>query len=143
MSILHGVFMRKLKVLILSLSFFAGCAISNENQNSQEIDYSEADLDLIAALVERGSDANKEHLVSYTVDCSTEAQVKGILAGAIKQGFEDDYVSYSEKNKVWSTSLTRYLKLNLSEISSNRAKIIPLMPAQGCKSLGWGASVVM
>ncbi len=58
-----------------------------------------SDCDLIAALVERGFDVNKEHLVSYIIDCSTEQQVNNIITDAVQKGFEDDYASYSEKTK--------------------------------------------
>ncbi|MBU2299040.1 MAG: ribonuclease E inhibitor RraB [Gammaproteobacteria bacterium] len=135
--------MSKSILLVLSLLFFVGCATKNEISKPQAFDYLNADRDLIAALVQRGSDVNKEHFVSYIIDCSNEQQVTNILANATKQGFEEDYVSYSEKNRVWSTSLSKSLKLNLNEISLNRNKLIPLMPAKGCKPIGWGASVVM
>ena len=143
MSILQGRFMSKFILSVFSLLFVTGCATKIESVKPQAFDYLKADRNLIAALVERGSDVNKEHLVSYIIDCSTEQQVTNILTSATKQGFEDDYVSYSEKNEVWSTSLSKSLKLNLNEISLNRSKLIPLMPAKGCKPIGWGASVVM
>lgn len=47
------------------------------------------------------------------------------------------------KKKIWSTSLSKSLKLNLDEIAANRAKLTPLLPIKGCKPIGWGASVVM
>ena len=134
--------MRKFIVLLVLLSI-GGCVTKDENIKSKEFDYLKSDSDLIAALVERGSDVNKEHLVSYIIDCSTEQQVNNIITDAVQKGFEDDYASYSEKNKVWSTSLSKSLKLNLDEIAANRAKLIPLMPVKGCKPIGWGASVVM
>lgn len=134
--------MSKFILSAFSLLFVIGCATKNESVKPQAFDYLKADRDLIAALVERGSDVNKEHLVSYIIDCASKQQVTNILSRATKQGFEDDYVSYSEKNKVWSTSLSKSLKLNINDISLYRSKLIPLMPAKGCKPIGWGASVV-
>jgi len=120
--------------ILLFIFLVCGCATKVK-------DYSEADSGLIAALVSRGSDVNKEHLVSFIIDCSSEQQVSNIVSGAVQVGFEDDYISYSEKRKIWSTSLIKPLKLNLEQISINRAKLTPLMPVSGCKPIGWGASV--
>jgi len=135
--------MNKFIISVLSLVFVFDCVAKDESVKPQAFDYKQADRDLITTLVESGSDVNKEHFVSYIIDCSTEQQVTNIITSAIKQGFEDDYVSYSEKNKVLSTSLSKSLKLNLNEIALNRGKLIPLMPAKGCKPIGWGASVVI
>jgi regulator of RNase E activity RraB len=140
--VLQGEIMRTFIILLVLLSI-GGCATKDEKIKSQEFDYSKSDSDLITALVARGSDVNKVHLVSFIIDCSTEQQVNNIIADAVQKGFEDDYASYSEKNKVWSASLNKFLKLNLDEIAANRAKLIPLMPVKGCTPIGWGASVVM
>jgi len=132
-GVIQGKFVRKFTILLFIL-LVGGCTTKVK-------DFSEADGGLIAALVSRGSDVNKEHLVSFMIDCSSKQQVSNIISGAVQLGFEDDYISYSEKRKVWSTSLIKSLKLNLEQISINRAKLTPLMPASGCNSIGWGASV--
>jgi regulator of RNase E activity RraB len=120
--------------IFLFIFLVGGCATKVK-------DYSDNDSDLISALVNRGSDVNKEHLVSFIIDCSSKKQVSDIVSGAVQIGFEDDYISYSEKRKVWSTSLIKSLKLNLEQITTNRAQLTLLMPSNGCNPIGWGASV--
>ena len=134
--------MRKLSVLF-SLLLIGSCEAGNDSATTQEFDYSKTDSELISTMVKMGSDVSKEHQITYLIYCSTEQQVKKILAGAIQQGFEDDYVSYSDKDKMWSTSLIKNLKLNLNEISSNRAMLTPLIPPNGCKPIRWGSIVEM
>jgi hypothetical protein len=123
------------KFIILLCVFLAGgCATKVD-------DFSKLDQDLITLLVKKGANINKEHLVSFLIDCSTKQQVSHIMTDAMQYGFEDDYLSYSNKRQVWSTSLTKYIKLDLSEITVNRAKLTPLMPSKGCQPIFWGASV--
>jgi len=133
--------MRKFTTTLLSL-FFIGACTTKAPQKVAKFDYAARDSALIAELVQHGSDANKEHQIAYLIDCETEPQVTAVASEAVRLGFEDDYVSYSDKRQVWTTSLIKSMKLNLEEISQGRELILPLMPPQGCRPIGWGASVV-
>ncbi|MBA6252461.1 ribonuclease E inhibitor RraB [Colwellia sp. MB3u-55] len=94
-------------------------------------------------LIQKGSNAKKVHWVSFMVDCKSQQQVAEIISRAKIVCFDDDYIFYSEKRQLCSSSLSAYMKLNLSEISSFRAKLMPLIPSNSCGTVGWGASVEM
>jgi len=129
--------MRKFITLSFISILIVGCTTK-----PKEFDYSKADFGLIDALVLRGSDVNKEHWVSYTIDCKTEQQVNEVLAKAISLGFEDEYVSYSQKRNSWSSTVSKSMKLNVNDIALNRALLLPFTPQGSCYPLAFGASVV-
>jgi hypothetical protein len=141
--ILQGKFVRKITLLTLVLISICGCATKQINLEPSPFNYLEADQSLIELLIQKGSNAKKVHWVSFMVDCKSQQQVAEIISRAKIVGFDDDYIFYSEKRKLWSSSLSAYMKLNLSEISSFRAKLMPLIPSNSCETVGWGASVEM
>ncbi len=118
-----------------------GCSTKDIESRSVKIDYERHDRALIDELVARGADVNKEHYVSYIIDCSAEIQVSQVLSAGVKIGFEDDYPSYSEKRNTWSATLSKSMKLNLDEIAANRNLLFPVLPIQGCQPIVWGAAV--
>jgi hypothetical protein len=134
---------RKITLLTLVLISFWGCATKEIIHESSLLNYPEVDQSLIELLVQQGSNANKVHWVSFMVDCKTEQQVAEIILKAKIVGFEDDYISYSKESKLWSSSLSVPIKLNLSEVSKYRGKLMPLIPSNSCGTVGWGASVEM
>jgi hypothetical protein len=131
------------KIILFTLVFLSalGCAVKEVKDESRLFNYAKNDQGLIELLIKQGSNANKEHWVSFMVDCKTEKQVSEIISKAKLVGFDDDYISYSEKRKLWSSSLSASMKLNLNEISTYRAKLMPLIPTNSCSGVGWGASV--
>jgi len=131
------------RILLFTLVLLSvwGCATKKVEPEKQLFNYEISDQSLIELLIKQGSNANKEHWVSFMVDCETEEQVSEIISKAKLAGFEDDYISYSEKRKVWSSSLSAPLKLDLVEISVSRAKLMPLIPIKSCGAVGWGATV--
>jgi len=133
----------KIILSILTLLFLMGCTAKKIQSVPLLFNYSDTDQSLIELLIEQGSDANKVHRVSFLVDCKTEKQVADIISKAKIVGFDDDYISYSEQSKYWSSSLSAAIKLNLNEISAFRAKLMPLIPSDSCGAVGWGASVEM
>ncbi|MEP7704814.1 ribonuclease E inhibitor RraB [Paraglaciecola sp. 25GB23A] len=140
--ILQGRFVFRILLFILALLLVMSCATKQVETESSLFSYIENDQSLIELLIQQGSNANKQHWVSFMVDCKTEAQVVEIIEKAKVVGFEDGYISYSAKRKLWSSSLSAPMKLNLIEISAYRAKLMPLIPTNTCDGVGWGASVV-
>ncbi|TWX45635.1 ribonuclease E inhibitor RraB [Colwellia hornerae] len=139
--ILQGTFVRRIILFTIVLLSVSGCATKKVEPEKQLFNYAESDQSLIELLIKQGSNANKKHWVSFMVDCETEEQVSVIISKAKLVGFDDDYISYSEKRKLWSSSLSAPMKLNLVEVSANRAKLMPLIPIKSCSGVGWGAAV--
>ena len=135
--------MRRIILFTLVLLSVWGCATKKVKPEPPLFNYAANDQSLIELLVKQGSNANKHHWVSFIVDCETEKQVSEIISKAKLIGFDDDYISYSEKRKLWSSSLSVQMKLNIIEISASRAKLMPLIPTKTCGGVGWGATVVM
>jgi hypothetical protein len=132
---------RRIILFTLVLLSVWGCATKKVKPEPSLFNYTEINQSLIELLVSKGSNANKEHWVSFNVDCETQKQVSEIISKAKLIGFDDDYIFYSEKRKLWSSSLGVPMKLNIIEISKSRAKLMPLIPTKTCR-VGWGASVV-
>ncbi|NQZ23659.1 MAG: ribonuclease E inhibitor RraB [Colwellia sp.] len=133
--------MRRILLFTLVLLSVWSCATKKVDPEKQLFNYAKSDQSLIELLIKQGSNANKEHWVSFMVDCKTEKQVSEIISKAKLVGFDDDYISYSDKRKLWSSSLSAPMKLNLVEISASRAKLMPLISIKSCGGVGWGASV--
>ncbi len=133
--------MRRILLFTLMLLSVCGCATNKAEPAKQLFNYAETDQNLIKLLIKKGSNPKKEHWVSFMLDCKTEKQVSEVISKAKLVGFDDDYISYSENRKVWSSSLSAPMKLNLVEVSSSRAKLMPLIPIKGCDPVGWGATV--
>jgi hypothetical protein len=131
---------RRILLFTLVLLSVWGCATKKVEPEKQLFNYAESDQRLIELLIKQGSNPRKEHWVSFMVDCKTEKQVSEVISKAKLVGFDDDYISYSEKRKLWSSSLSAPMKLNLVEISTSRAKLMPLIPIKSC-GVGWGANV--
>lgn len=140
--IFQGKFVRKILVFSILPLLILSCTTTNKSVESPAFDYAKSDQGLIDLLIRQGSNPNKEHWVSFIIDCRTEEQVSKIISKAKLVGFEDDYISFSKENKHWSSSLSASMKLSLSDISGYRDKLMPLIPANLCKKVGWGASVV-
>jgi len=127
--------------IILLLLLLSACTHNNKATLNEPIDYKKTDLGLIQLLKSNGSNVNKEHWVSYFVDCTTEQEVNDIILKAKALGFDDDYVSYSENKKTWSGTLSKSIPLNTQQLSKNRALLIPLFKNKSCHPILWGASV--
>jgi hypothetical protein len=130
--------------LILLLSACASTSTDSmvkAEPEKQSINYAETDQSLIKSLVMEGSNPKKEHWVSFIIDCRTEKLVSDVISKAKLVGFDDDYISYSEKRKVWSSSLSSPMNLNLAEVSASRAKLMPLIPIKGCEPVFWGTTM--
>lgn len=133
--------MKKTLLFTFVLILIWGCSTKNQKSDSQLFNYIKDDQSLVELLIEQGSNANKEHWVSFMVDCKTEKLVTEIISNAKLVGFDDDYISYSDKTKLWSSSLSVLMKLNIAEVTFHRNKLMPLIPEQLCQRVGWGASV--
>ena len=134
--------MRKVLIFSLLLLLILSCSTKKIKVEPQLFNYTKSDQGLIDLLVTQGSNTNKEHWVSFMVDCKTEDQLSEIISKAKLVGFEDDYISYSEENKLWSSPLSVSIKLNLGEITKYRTLLMPLIPDEVCNGVGWGAGVV-
>ena len=135
-----------MRISIFMVSLFLSASVSasvKEEGPTRALDYAKSDASLIQSLVERGSNVSKNHYVSFIIDCKTEQQVNSIVEKAKLAGFEDDYVSYSERSQMWSSTLSKELKLNVKEIASSRAVLIPFVVLPDCNPIGWGSSVEM
>nr|WP_277601513.1 ribonuclease E inhibitor RraB [Thalassotalea sp. G2M2-11] len=106
------------------------------------VDHSQTDKALIQALVNRGTDANKIHWVSFLIDCKDKGLVTSIADKADSLGYEADYVSYSKQRMSWSTTVSKEMKLNAAEIARHRAQLSPFVPSGACYPIGFGAAVV-
>ncbi len=134
--------MKNLLFIALLSAVLVGC-LSNKHQAQQKaFDYSKSDASLINTLIQQGSNSNKLHLVDFFIECKSKQVVEGIVSKAKPLGFEEGYIDYSEKNKLWSTSLTSEVPLNINALTKQRNKLLPLIPHNECMRVGWGASVV-
>jgi hypothetical protein len=131
---------RRILLFTLVLLSVLGCATKKIEPEKKLFNYTESDQRLIELLIKQGSNPKKVHWVSFIVDCKTEKQVSEVISKAKLVGFDDDYISYSENRKLWSSSLSAPMKLNLVEISTSRAKLMPLIQIKSC-GVGWGANV--
>lgn len=134
--------MHKIALLTLVFLSICSCATKEVQPTSSLIKYAEDDQRFIDFLIKNGSDPSKEHWVTFLVNCNTEKQISEILSKAKMEGFDDGYISYAETPKLWSSSLSATMKLNLNEVSASRAKLMPLIPMNSCDRVGWGAAVV-
>ncbi|MBU2918322.1 ribonuclease E inhibitor RraB [Psychrosphaera sp. F3M07] len=129
------------KILMISLCslLIFGCTTKNKQS---EFDYQTSDQGLINLLVQQGSNPAKIHYISFFIDCKSQQVVTDISQKGVLLGFEDDYINFSDKDQLWSTSLNMSMPLTLNEVTTYRNKLMPIIPAGACKHVGWGSAVV-
>ena len=123
-------------VLFCSLCFTA----ASEEQTFKNITL-EIDQNLIDLMVKNGTDVEKIHYVSFIIDCNSESLIKEFASEANKLDYEEGYISFSERIRLWTTSYAKEMKLNTAELAKHREPLTKLLPKQGCKPITWGSSV--
>ena len=97
---------------------------------------------LIEALVERGSDVNKEHPVRYHRSCEVKTDVKQVIKLARLEGFKAEPVKYFASDDHWYTALRKSSQSKIEPIIASLDRLGGLQKGLSCSKVTWGSEVV-
>ncbi|GHG05885.1 ribonuclease E inhibitor RraB [Thalassotalea marina] len=124
--------MSKLVVSLFILALITGCAVNKQKMSTKN---------LIQALVERGSDVNKEHLIRYHIYCITKEDLDHVVKLATSEGFVPEESSYFKTDYNWYIALNKHSPLKFKPIYSSVKLLTKFQENRSCQKVTWGSSV--